>query len=511
MGTAMFRKLLIANRGEIVLRVIRSARELGIPTVSVYSDIDRDLPHVRAADEAVRLGPAPSRESYLRGDLIIEHALRLGVDAIHPGYGFLSENAAFARQCAAAGIVFVGPDPDTIEAMGSKTGARRSMIAAGVPVVPGTEAALSDPEQAMDVARQIGFPVMIKAAAGGGGKGMRLVEREQDLPGAVQAAIREALAAFGDGEVYIEKFVRNPHHIEVQILADRHGNVLHLGERECSVQRRHQKVVEESPSPFVLPETRAALCETAVKAARAVGYVNAGTLEFLMDDQQRFYFLEMNTRLQVEHAVTEMVTGIDLVAQQLRVAAGLPLEFGQQDVCFRGHAIECRVCTEDAAAGFLPATGKVHTVSLPEGPGVRLDSGLRAGMEITVHYDPMVAKLICWHPQRSGAVARTLRALADFRIVGPAHNLDFLAWVLQRPDFVQGNYDTGLLGRDTYPGQAVADDAPLDEMELYAAALWRILRESEGTSAREGACGTPDPAGNTLPDSRWGWKHRSGR
>ena len=499
----MFRKLLIANRGEIVLRVIRTARELGIATVAVHSEIDRNLPHVQAADEAVCLGPAPSRESYLRGDRILEHALRLGVDAIHPGYGFLSENADFARACGEAGIRFVGPTPAVIEAMGSKTRARSTMIAAGVPVVPGTEAALDKPETTLKIAREIGFPVMIKAAAGGGGKGMRLVESEQELLAAVNAATREALAAFGNGEVYIEKFVRDPHHIEVQILADSHGRVLHLGERECSVQRRHQKVVEESPSPFVLPATRQAICETAVQAARAVGYQNAGTIEFLMDGEQNFWFLEMNTRLQVEHPVTEMVTGIDLVEQQLRVAAGLPLAIDQADIQARGHAIECRVCTEDPRAGFLPATGTVSALRLPEGPGVRMDSGLRAGMEITVQSAPMVAKLICWHQTREGAVARSLRALAEFRLSGLPHNLDFLAWVLRQPDFVRGVYDTGLLGRAQYSGED-----PDDSLDLLAASLWRILRESEG-KADTGASSAEDCT--CEGDSRWAWKYRGAR
>ncbi len=496
----MFSKILIANRGEIVLRVIRTAREMGIRTVAVYSEIDRDSPHVLEADEAVCLGPAPSSQSYLRADRILEEAKRLGAEAIHPGYGFLSENADFARACEQQGLAFIGPTAEVIETMGSKTRARQTMIAAGVPVVPGTESALADPQEAVEVARKIGLPVMIKAAAGGGGKGMRLVEREEELVKAVEAATREAKASFGNGDVYIEKFVARPHHIEVQILADTHGTVLHLGERECSVQRRHQKVVEESPSPFVDEKTRAALCETAVQAARAVGYRNAGTIEFLMDKDRNFYFLEMNTRLQVEHAVTEMVTGIDLVEQQLRVAAGEKLQLSQERIEFRGHAIECRVCAEDCLAGFVPATGRVTAYQPPEGPGVRMDSGLRPGLSIGMHYDPMMAKLICWHGTREGAIARSRRALREFRLRGVTHNLDFCDWVLALPEFVQGDYSTKLLGEHPYS----LDHA--DGEQARAAALWRILHEAEGEVATPPGNGSGKGKGEHSP---WYWKHRS--
>ena len=500
----MFKKLLIANRGEIALRVIRTARELGIATVAVHSEADRGAPHVAQADEAVCLGPAPSRESYLKGGRIIEEALRLGAEAIHPGYGFLSENATFARACADAGLVFVGPPAAVIEAMGSKTAARQAMIRAGVPVVPGTEEAISDPRAALETARALGFPVMLKAAAGGGGKGMRLVAAEDGFLPALEAARREALGAFGDEAVYLEKFLEEPHHIEVQVLADRHGAVLHLGERECSIQRRHQKVVEESPSPFVTPELRRELCETAVRAARAVGYINAGTIEFLVDRHHRGYFLEMNTRLQVEHPVTEWVTGLDLVREQLRVAAGLPLGFGQEDVVFRGHAIECRVCAEDPLHNFLPDTGRLRLHLPPGGPGVRTDSGVETGSEVGVHYDPLLAKLSVWAQDRPAAIERMRRALSEYRLQGLAHNLDFCRWVMEHGAFRAGLYDTGFIATHFRPELLEQGLAADERLAAEVAGLLERLVHAEGGPATTGAVASATDSS----DSGWRWQHR---
>jgi len=505
----MFRKLLIANRGEIALRVIRSARELGIATVAVHSEADRGAPHVQQADEAVCLGPAPSRESYLRGERILEEARRLGVDAIHPGYGFLSENADFARACGQAGIVFVGPPAEVIEGMGSKTAARQAMLRAGVPVVPGTEAAIVDPAEAIRVAEGIGFPVMLKAAAGGGGKGMRRVEGAADFPAALEAARREALGAFADGAVYLEKYLEEPHHVEVQILADGRGNVLHVGERECSIQRRHQKVVEESPSPFISAELRQALCETAVRAARAVGYVNAGTIEFLVDGRQNFYFLEMNTRLQVEHPVTEWVSGLDLVREQLRIAAGLPLELGQADLRLRGHAIECRICAEDPLAGFLPDTGRVTRHVPPGGPGVRLDSGVEKGSEVGVHYDPLLAKLSVWAQDRPAAIERMLRALGEYRLHGLRTNLDFCRWVLEHEVFRAGRYDTGFIATHFQP-ERLADDLPPEALLAVETAglLERLAGEESCSHTRRRRSTGLDCHECGQRESAWRLQHR---
>jgi acetyl-CoA carboxylase biotin carboxylase subunit len=442
------RRLLIANRGEIALRIIRACRELGIETVAVYSDPDAAAPHVRAADIAVRLGPAPPAESYLNIAAIVDAAKRSGADAVHPGYGFLSERAPFARACADAGLLFVGPPPAAIEAMGSKIGARQLMERAGLPVVPGRTPADQSDVGLAAAAREVGFPVLIKASAGGGGKGMRVARDASTLAEAVPAARREASAAFGDGTLYVERLVDRPRHVEIQIFADSHGHALHLFERDCSVQRRHQKVVEESPSPALTPDLRARMGEAAVAAARACNYVNAGTVEFLLDgrgDGARFYFLEMNTRLQVEHPVTECVTGMDLVRAQLQVTAGGELPWRQSDLAQRGHAIECRVYAEDPAGGFLPQAGRLLLYREPSGPGIRLDSGVEEGAEVPVQYDPMLAKLVASAESRTAAIARAVAALRAFPVLGVRTNIPFLIAVLQHPAFTGGDVDTGFI------------------------------------------------------------------
>src|SRR5579872_1311977 len=407
----MFKKILIANRGEIAVRLIRACHELGIAAVAVYSDADRAALHVRKADEAYRLGPPPAGESYLKIETVLDLAKKCGADAIHPGYGFLSENAKFARACAAVGVKFIGPSAASMEMMGSKTRARQNMEKAGIPFVPGTSRGLESVDQAAEVAEKIGYPIMLKAAAGGGGKGMRLVHAPGELKGALEAAQSEAQRSFGDREVYIEKAIINPRHIEMQILADEHGNTIYLGERECSVQRRHQKVLEESPSPAATSDLRKKMGEIAVKAAQAAGYANAGTIEFLADNSGNFYFLEMNTRLQVEHPVTELVTGLDLVQWQIRIANGEKLPFGQEDVELRGHAIECRIYAEDPENNFFPSPGKLTRLLTPSGPGIREDSGVYEGWSVPLDYDPMLSKLVAWAPDRAQAIARMQRAL----------------------------------------------------------------------------------------------------
>ena len=442
----MFDKILVANRGEIALRVVRACRELGVASVAVYSDADAGAPHVRAADEAVNIGPAPSAQSYLLGDRIISAALETGAQAIHPGYGFLAEREWFARAVAEAGLVFIGPSGDAIAAMGSKTAARTLAIQNDVPVVPGTDA-LTDAAAARKAADDFGYPVLLKAAAGGGGKGMRVVRESGDIEAAFGAAAREAKAAFGDDAVYLEKFVVKPRHVEIQILADTHGNVLSLGERECSLQRRHQKMVEEAPSVAVTPEVRRAMGETAVRVARAAGYVNAGTCEFLLADDGQFYFLEMNTRLQVEHPVTELVTDIDVVQWQIRIAAGERLPFAQNQIEPRGWAIECRITSEDPANGFLPSTGVIGYLHVPSGPGVRWDGGVEAGSEVGLHYDPMLAKLIVWGEDRAQAIARMRRALLELTIDGVETSRDFHLRLMEDAEFRQGAFDIQWLER----------------------------------------------------------------
>jgi acetyl-CoA carboxylase biotin carboxylase subunit len=442
----MFKKVLIANRGEIAVRVIRACREMGIASVAVFSDVDRAALHVSKADEAYLLGPAPARESYLNVSRILEVARRCGAEAIHPGYGFLSENAQFARACAEAGIKFIGPPPSAMELMGSKTRARAAMQAAGVPTVPGSARGLSLAE-AGEMAAKVGYPVMIKAAAGGGGKGMRLVNKPSELQSSFETAQSEALRSFNDGEIYVEKFIENPRHIEIQVLGDEQGNVVYLGERECSVQRRHQKVIEEAPSAIVDEDMRRRMGAVAVQAAKSAGYTNAGTIEFLVDGLRNFYFLEMNTRLQVEHPVTELVTGLDLVHLQLRIACGEKLPFRQEDVSLRGHAIECRIYAEDPENNFFPSPGKISKLLRPSGPGVREDSGVYEGWTVPLDYDPMLSKLIVYAPDRVTAIARMRRALDEYFVGGIKTNLPLFRRILEHPDFLSARIDTGFLDR----------------------------------------------------------------
>ncbi len=439
----MFKKVLIANRGEIAVRIIRACREIGLETVAVFSEADRQALHVRYADEAYLLGPAQSRESYLRGDKIIAIAKKAGADAVHPGYGFLAEREDFAQACAEAGLIFIGPKPSSIAAMGDKMTARETVRKAGVPIVPGTEDVgnLLN-EDLIAIAPKIGFPLLIKATAGGGGKGMREVNSIEEMPALLISARREAESAFGDGNVYLEKLVEGARHIEFQILADGHGNVLHLLERECSIQRRHQKLVEESPSPFMDETLRQVMGEVAVKAAQAVDYINAGTIEFLVDKDKRFYFLEMNTRLQVEHPVTEMITGIDIVKEQIRIARGRPTQYKQEDIKINGAAIECRINAEDPYNNFIPSTGKITHSLLPTGPGVRVDTGVFPGFEISPYYDPMISKLIVWGETRAQAILRMRRALEEYKIVGVRTNIPFHQTLMDSHRFMGGQYDT---------------------------------------------------------------------
>lgn len=437
-----FQKILIANRGEIAVRVIRSCRELGISPVAIYSEADASALHVQLADQAFCVGPAPALESYLNIPRILEVAREAGVDAVHPGYGFLSENTAFVEACQAAGIVFIGPSTEAMELMGSKIASKRCMDQAGVPTVPGYYGDDQSLERLQSEALKVGFPLLVKASAGGGGKGMRVVEKIEDLPAALASAKREALNAFGDDAVFLERYFTSVRHIEFQILADTQGQVLHLCERECSIQRRHQKIVEEALSPALSEDLRAQMAAAAVQAAKAVHYVNAGTIEMLLDAENRFYFLEMNTRLQVEHPVTEQVLGLDLVKAQIQVAAGQPLPFSQNDISARGHAIEVRVYAEDPARQFMPTTGHILALKLPQGPGIRVDSGLYRTQEITPYYDPMLAKLVAWGPDRESARLRLIQALKDFVILGVTTNIAYLIRVLEHPQFQAGHFDT---------------------------------------------------------------------
>ena len=493
----MFRKVLIANRGEIAVRLIRGLRELKIASVAVYSDADRASLAVRLADEAVHIGPAPSSESYLRIDKIIDAALRQGAEAIHPGYGFLSENTEFAEAVARAGLTFIGPSAEAIRKMGSKTAARKIAIAAGAPVVPGTEAAIRSIDQARATARSLAFPVLIKAAAGGGGKGMRRVDREEDLEAAIRDASSEAARAFHSDEVYLEKLVVEPRHIEIQILGDHHGHMIHLGERECSIQRRHQKVIEECPSPVMAldPALRDRMGAAAVNVARAAGYANAGTIEFLVDRDRNFYFLEMNTRLQVEHPVTELVTGLDLVAWQLKIAAGEPLTIQQSDVRWTGSAIECRVYAEDPENNFLPFPGKITYLAEPSGPGIRVDSGVYQGWNVPFDYDPLLAKLIAWAPDRDAAINRLRRALSEYKVGGIRTNLAFFHEILQDPAFVRGELSTAFL--DDFFTRRASEPRPQEA----------VIQEIEAVAVIVAALTKPKaPAPIANPAGKWKWQ-----
>jgi len=439
------KKILVANRGEIALRVMRTARCMGIQTVAVFSEADRNAPHVRFADEAVCIGPAPSSQSYLLADKILEVAVHVGADGIHPGYGFLSENAVFAQKVADAGIAFIGPQPKSIEMMGSKLAAKEAAKRFEVPMVPGIEEAITDVEMAKEIGRRVGYPILIKASAGGGGKGMRVVEREAEVQEQMERAISEAISAFGDGAVFIEKFVTSPRHVEIQVLGDMHGNLVYLFERECSVQRRHQKVVEEAPCAIVSPEMRQAMGEAAVRVAKACDYVGAGTVEFLVDADLNFYFLEMNTRLQVEHPVTEFITGLDLVEWQIRVARGEALAFEQKDLAINGHAMELRVCAEDPLNNFLPSVGTLHRYRVPNGPGIRVDDGYTEGMEVPIFYDPLLAKLVVHGKTRDEAIQKMKEAISAYEIEGVATTLPFGSFVMEHPAFVAADFDTNFI------------------------------------------------------------------
>ena len=496
----MFKKVLIANRGEIAVRIIRACRELGLETVAVFSEADRNALHVRYADEAYLLGPAPSRESYLRADKILDVAKKSGADAIHPGYGFLAERDDFAAKCADLGITFIGPKPSSIAAMGDKAEARATVIKAGVPVVPGTEDVgnMTD-DDLLRIAPQIGFPLLIKATAGGGGKGMREVRSIEEMPTLLQSARREAESAFGDGNVYLEKLVEGARHIEFQIIADSHGNVIHLGERECSIQRRHQKLVEEAPSPFLDEELRQKMGSVAVKAAKAVDYINAGTIEFLVDKDRNFFFLEMNTRLQVEHPVTEMVTGIDIVAEQLRIARGRQLSYTQEQVKFNGHAIECRVNAEDPFNNFVPSTGRITHSIIPTGPGVRVDTGVYPGFEITPYYDPMIAKLIVWGETRAQAILRMRRALEEYRIVGVHTNIPFHQTLMDSHRFMGGQFDTRFVEeRFSMEGASELDEAQAEIAAILATLVAHKSTERSAQIVRR----------NERDTSNWKWVGR---
>jgi len=502
----MFNKVLIANRGEIAVRIIRACRELGLKTVAVYSEVDRSALHVRQSDEAYLLGPPASRDSYLRGDKIIEIAKRSGVGAIHPGYGFLAEREDFAQAVQEAGLIFIGPRPSAIAAMGDKAVARATVAAAGIPVVPGTEGEgnLRD-EELLAIAPQIGFPLLIKATAGGGGKGMREVDQLQEMPGLLAAARREAEAAFGDGNVYLEKLISEARHIEFQIMADSYGNVIHLGERECSLQRRHQKLLEESPSPFMDDELRSRMGELACRAARSVDYLNAGTIEFLVDADRNFYFLEMNTRLQVEHPVTEMVTGVDIVREQIRIARGRRLRYSQDQIQLNGWALECRINAEDPHNSFRPSTGQLTSVIPPSGPGVRVDTGVYAGFTITPYYDSLISKLICWGETRGEAILRMRRALEEFRILGVRTNIPFHQQLLDSHRFIGGQFDTRFVEERfelEQPGQVEGN------MALIAAVLATLVTHRETQQAAQIVRRSERDTSNWKWVGRWERMHR---
>jgi acetyl-CoA carboxylase biotin carboxylase subunit len=474
-------KIMIANRGEIALRIMRSAREMGIKTVAVYSEADRLSPHVRYADEAICIGPAPASESYLNMDNILKAALETKADGIHPGYGFLSENPQFARKVNEAGLIFIGPSPESMEVMGSKLGAKAAVKKYGIPMVPGTDQAIQDVEVAKKIASETGFPILIKASAGGGGKGMRIVQRAEEFEEQLAMAISEATSSFGDGAVFIEKYVSSPRHIEIQVLGDTHGNIVHLFERECSIQRRHQKVVEEAPSSILSDAMRAAMGKCAVMVAKAVNYIGAGTVEFLLDADLNFYFLEMNTRLQVEHPVTEQITGVDLVKEQIKIARGEKLGFTQDDLKINGHAIEIRVYAEDPANNFLPDIGRLTAYKRPQGFGVRLDDGFEEGMEIPIYYDPMIAKLITFGKDRTEAIVRMIRAIEDYHITGVKTTLGFCKFVMLHKAFVSGQFDTHFINTHFKPEMLENEDA--DEAFIAAILTARLLTTGKNTSA----------------------------
>jgi len=481
------KKLLVANRGEIALRIMRSAREMGIMTVAVYSDADRNALHVRYADEAVHIGAAPSNQSYLVGDKIIEACRTTGAEAIHPGYGFLSENAAFARQVRDAGLILVGPSPEAMEIMGNKLSAKAAALKYNIPMVPGTEEAITNVAVAKLRASEVGFPILIKAAAGGGGKGMRIVDRVEDFEEQMALAVSEATSAFGDGSVFIERYVSSPRHIEIQILGDTHGNIVHLFERECSVQRRHQKVIEEAPSSILTTEIRNRMGKCAVDVGRSVNYTGAGTVEFIMDNDLNFYFLEMNTRLQVEHPVSELITGIDLVKEQINIAMGAAISFKQDDLEINGHAIELRVYAEDPANDFLPDIGTLQTYKTPKGPGVRVDDGFEQGMEIPIYYDPMIAKLITYGKDRTEAIDRMIRAIDEYQITGITTTLGFGKFVLQHDAFTSGMFDTHFVKKYFTPD--VLNIQNDDEAEIAALMMAKLLSEGKKVAAPEAVAG----------------------
>lgn len=496
------KKLLVANRGEIAIRVMRTCREMGIRTVAVYSDADRNALHVRYADEAYRLGPPPSRESYLLADKIIEICKQHDVDAVHPGYGFLSERSEFALKLKDAGITFVGPSAESMDLMGSKIASKQAVEKFGVPLVPGLKDAITDVEAAKKVAVEIGFPVLIKASAGGGGKGMRIVNNAEEFESQMHMAGSEALSSFGDGSVFIEKYVAAPRHIEIQLMADNHGNVCYLFERDCSIQRRHQKLVEEAPSSVLTPELRKQMGEAAVNVAKAAKYSGAGTVEFLLDEKLNFYFLEMNTRLQVEHPVTELITGLDLVKEQIRVAEGHPLSFTQEDLKINGHALELRVCAEDPLNNFLPDIGKLLTYRVPQGPGIRVDDCMEEGMEIPIHYDNMVAKLIVWADTRNNAIEKMKRAISEYRISGVANTLQFGYWVMENEHFINGNFDTKFIDDHFKPEllDSRSDETLGEALSLVASYVFSNQQPETKTAAQSGTA-----------DSGWYRKRREMR
>jgi len=472
------KKILVANRGEIALRVMKTIKRMGIDVVAVYSEADRNAPHVRFADEAVLLGPPPSSESYLKGDLIIEHAKKLGVDGIHPGYGFLSENAGFSEAVEKAGLTFIGPGPHAIRTMGSKLAAKEAVSKYDIPMVPGIDRAISDVEEAKKIADEVGFPVLIKASAGGGGKGMRIVERLEDLKEQMERAISEATSAFGDGSVFIEKYVTSPRHIEIQVMADKHGNIIHFFERECSVQRRHQKVVEEAPSAIVDPDMRKRMGQAAIHVAESCGYVGAGTVEFLVDADKNFYFLEMNTRLQVEHPVTELITGHDLVELQIKIARGEPLTISQEDLSIKGHAMELRVYAEDPLNNFLPSVGRLERYRLPVGDGIRVDNGFEEGMDVPIYYDPMLSKLVTYGADREQAISRMIDAIANYQVEGVQTTLPFGDYVMRHPKFQEGDFDTHFV-KNYYNEQEIEKVLELQARQAALATFFQYVKDKK--------------------------------